>query len=161
MIFGKKNKSGNRAVNLSYIDGIESYNKGTAVSLSMEENHLIMEARVYKKPPIHLKYEQITGINVISEKEVIEKSKSTFGRAVVGGVLLGPLGAIIGGISGVGNKKISEKHYYLILNYKSQFDEIKVLSFEIVGASLHWSSFVDELKAKINTISIEENEIFL
>lgn len=161
-IFGKKNKNGDRSVNLSYVDGVNGYSKGTAIELSLNENEqcLTMAARVYKKPPVHLKYEQIIGINVVSEKEIIEKGKSTVGRAVVGGVLLGPLGAIVGGMSGIGTNKTNKTTYYMVINYKSQDEEVKVLSFEIVGASLHWSSFVDELKSKLKKEEIP-TEIYL
>lgn len=162
-IFGKKNKEGNMAVNLNYIDGIESYNKGTAVVLSLNDENKSMEmkARVYKKPPVFLQLEQITGVEVISEKDIIEKGKSTIGRAMVGGVFLGPLGAIVGGMSGIGNKNKSETHYFMIVNYKSKDEEIKVLSFEIVGASLHWSSFVEEFRKRITTQKLIEKEIYL
>ncbi|WP_346916561.1 hypothetical protein [Clostridium sp.] len=41
-IFGKKNKNGDRSVNLSFIDGIEGYSKGTAIALSINnENQCI------------------------------------------------------------------------------------------------------------------------
>ncbi len=163
-LFGKKNKDGNRSVNLSYIDGVEGYNKGTAIALSIDNENqcLTVKPRVFKNPPVHLKFEQITGVNVVSEKDIIEKSKSTVGRAIVGGVLLGRLGAIIGGMSGIGNKQKSETHYYMVVNYMSRDREVKVLSFEIVGASLHWASFVEELRTKINTKNIDENtEIYL
>ena len=150
-IFGKKNKEGQRSVNLSYVDGVEGYSKGTAVTLSLNDDNqcVTMVARIYKKPPVKLRYEQITGINVISEKEIIEKSKNAVGRAVAGGILLGPLGAIIGGMSGIGKKQKSEAHYFMIINYISLDEEIKVLSYEIVGASLHWSSFVTEFRNRI------------
>lgn len=40
----------------------------------------------------------------ISHKQLGTEDKSVIGRAVVGGLLLGPLGAVVGGISGVGSK---------------------------------------------------------
>jgi len=43
------------------------------------------------------------------------KDKSSIGRAVIGGVIFGPVGAIVGGISGVGAKQA--KTTYLIINY--------------------------------------------
>ena len=36
MIFRKKNKEGNRSVNLGFVDGVDSYSKGIAVELSMD-----------------------------------------------------------------------------------------------------------------------------
>ncbi|WP_195430890.1 hypothetical protein [Clostridium sp. D46t1_190503_E9] len=159
-IFSKKNKSGNKSINLSFVDGIEGYGKGLAVelSLNLDNECLTIKSRIVKKPDINLKFVQIIGVNVVSERDIIEKSKSVAGRAVVGGVLLGPLGAIVGGISGVGNKQKSETNYYMIINYKSKEEETKVVSFEIVGASLHWSSFIEELRAQINEVKINENE---
>ena len=120
-----------------------------------------MKARAFKKPTVFLQLEQITGVVVISEKDIIEKSKGTVGRAVVGGVVLGPLGVIIGGMSGIGNKKKNETHYFMVVNYKSKDEEIKVLSFEIVGASLHWSSFVEEFRKRIPVKKAIEKEIYL
>ena len=164
MIFGKKNKDGNRSVNLVFVDGVASYSKGIAVELSMDDKEqcLAMKAKVFKdKPIIKLKYEQIIAANVVTEKEIIESDKSVVGRAVVGGVLLGPLGAIVGGMSGIGNKTKSNTHYFMVINYKSNTEETKVLSFEIVGASLHWSDFIKELRSKINSNEIVEKEVYL
>lgn len=60
---------------------------------------------------------QIINLEKTTENELIKMDKSVIGRAVVGGLILGPLGAIIGGISGIGTKeKISEKNY-LIINF--------------------------------------------
>lgn len=160
-IFSKKNKNGDRSVNLSFVDGIASYEKGLAVELSFNETELEIKSRIVKnKPIVILSLEQIIAANCITEKEIIEKSKSVTGRAIAGGVLLGPLGAIIGGMSGIGNKQKSETHYYMVINYKSRDEEIKVLSFEIVGASLNWASFIEELRSKIKTEELEK-EIYL
>lgn len=165
MLFKRKNKSGNKAINLSFVDGVESYSKGTAIELSLDDKEecLVMKARVFKdKPIVKLNYEQIVEAEVITEKEIIESGKSTVGRALVGGVLLGSLGAIVGGMSGIGNKTKSSKHYFLVVNYKSSnSEEAKALSFEIVGASLHWDSFVKELKTKIKVENTIEKEIYL
>lgn len=160
-IFGRKNKSGNRSVNVTYVDGIKSYGKGLAVEVSFNETELEIKSRIVKnKPIIKLSLDQIIAANCITEKEIIEKSKSVAGRAVAGGVLLGPLGAIIGGMSGVGNKQKLETHYYMIINYKSRDEEVKVLSFEIVNSSLHWAGFIEELRSKIENEEIEK-EIYL
>lgn len=165
MLFKRKNKSGNKAINLSFVDGVESYSKGTAIELSLDDKEecLVMKARAFKdKPIIKLNYEQIVAAEVITEKEIVESDKSVVGRAVVGGVLLGPLGAIVGGMSGIGSSTKANKHYFLVVNYNSNTsEEIKTLSFEIVGASLNWADFVKELKTKIKVENTIEKEIYL
>ncbi|WP_443112611.1 hypothetical protein [Clostridium sp. 'White wine YQ'] len=153
MIFGKKNKKGNIAVNLSLVDGIDSYIKGAAVELSIDDENgrIAVVPRAYKNlPTVYIKIEQLIAANVVTEEEIIEKSKSTVGRALVGGVILGPLGAIVGGMSGIGNKVKSNTKYYMVINYNSLEGETKVLSFEIVGASLHWGTFIKELRSRVN-----------
>ncbi|MBW9145868.1 hypothetical protein K2F40_08745 [Clostridium sp. CM028] len=160
-IFSKKNK--NRSITLSLVDGIDGYSKETLVSLTIDNDKqcLTINARVFKNPPIHLMLEQITGVQRISKSNIIQKNKSTVGRAAVGGVLLGPLGAIVGGMSGIGDKHTTETKYYMVINYKSQSRDVKVLSFKMVGFS-NWPSFIKELKSKINTQHMEDTtEVYL
>lgn len=64
--------------------------------------------------PIH--QSQIISIKKTSREEIAQSNKSVFGRAVVGGLILGPVGAVIGGMSGMGKEKIVNKHY-LVVNY--------------------------------------------
>ena len=53
--------------------------------------------------------------------KMIKKDKSVIGRAVVGCLLLGPLGAIVGGISGIGTKtKRIKKSEYLVISFWSE-----------------------------------------
>lgn len=159
MIFGKENKEGNKAVNLKMVEGITGLNnKPVQVSLDDKLETLVIKERL-GKIKAGLSYEKIINANVITEKEIIEKNKSVIGRAIVGGVLIGGLGAVVGAMSGLGKKQKSEKHYYMVINYKIE-EEIKTLSFEIVGASLHWDIFLKELRKRINLINIE-NEIIL
>lgn len=157
----KRNKL--RSVNVSSFDGIEVLPRGLAIKLIADDdnNEILIKSRVIKKPEVHLKYDQITGINAITEKEILEKNKSVVGRAVLGGVLLGPLGAILGGMSGIGSKEKTDTHYFIVINYKSKDDDIKVISFEVVGASIGWDKFIDHIRGKIDYKPILEEEIYL
>jgi hypothetical protein len=158
-IFGKKNKEV-KPVELTYIDGVEGYSKGTVVTLSLndEKQCLVMEALKGNYPLVNISFEKIVAANLVHERDVIESNKSTAGRAIVGGVLLGPLGAIVGGMSGIGTKKNTKLRDFLVINYKSQ-DTIKVLSFEIVNITLNLPKFINKLREKIQ---VKENtEIYL
>lgn len=60
---------------------------------------------------------QIISIVKTSSAELGQVNKSVVGRAVLGGVILGPLGAIVGGMSGIGSKSGLVAHQYLAINY--------------------------------------------
>jgi len=65
--------------------------------------------------PIH--NSQIISIKKTSREELSRTDKSVIGRAVVGGLILGPLGAIVGGMSGIGSKEKLKNQNYLVINY--------------------------------------------
>jgi len=59
------------------------------------------------KTRIGLFHEKLSFWTVERQEEVVAKqSKSVIGRALIGGILLGPLGAIVGGITGIGDKTV-------------------------------------------------------
>ena len=156
-LFSKQDK-----VNLSFVDGVSIFGKGLMVQVTLEEDFLSIVSKIDKNKKVYVSYDQIKAANCINEKEIIEKSKSTTGRAIAGGVLLGPLGAIVGGMSGIGTKQKSSTHYFIVINYTSKSGETKVISFEVVGASLHWDSFLKELRSKIAKSEVDiEKEIYL
>lgn len=61
-----------------------------------------------------LHYSQIVAMHHLEAVKVKKKGKSVIGRAILGGIFLGPLGAVIGGVSGVGNKETSIDGYRLV-----------------------------------------------
>lgn len=65
----------------------------------------------------NISHQQIISMNFISHKELTNENKSVVGRAVVGGLLLGPLGAIVGGMSGIGSKIKTLGNFYFAINF--------------------------------------------
>lgn len=147
-IFNNKDKDGNRYIDLPIIAGIDSITKNTPIRITLLEDELVIKQRFFKKETVHLKYSKITNVGIVNEKDIQEKDKSVLGRAVAGGLVLGPLGAVIGGVSGIGKKEKKKTKIYYIINYKSSDDgEIKALSFSLSGA-MNIGKFTEELKVR-------------
>ncbi len=72
-------------------------------------------------PLLSIHNRQLISIKQTTGADLVKVDKSVIGRAVVGGLILGPLGSIIGGMSGIGNKEKVKDVSYLILNYWDVF----------------------------------------
>ena len=115
------------------------------------ENVLVIKAELladritfYSSPfgqakTISLLYSQILETGIYSETEILEKSKSVIGRSVAGGLLFGPLGALIGGMSGVGTEKTKKNHYYYTISFTSSDNSSRMISLgtECMGCNYH------------------------
>ncbi|MFA6867431.1 MAG: hypothetical protein WCR54_07950 [Clostridia bacterium] len=150
-LFNKKNKDGNVSTKMIYVSGVEQYDKRAYVELSLADENLQIKCKKDIYPPAYVPLERITNVGFINDKEIIEKSKSVGGRAFVGGILLGPVGAIVGGMSGIGNKKNTHSRCYMVVNYKSTSGELNAITFEAPEDNLNYFSFMKKLEAKIKT----------
>lgn len=147
--FTSKDKEGNREVRFAYIDGISGLfnvpNEVVDVTINNSLNKLIIKSVLNKNSVAELPLERIKDARKVTDQQITEANKSVIGRAVVGTLLLGPLGAVIGGMSGIGTKtKKSPQKNFVIITYTSDGNG-KTLVFEIVGASIGWEKFLSEL----------------
>jgi len=150
----KKNSAKEIKTTLSMIDGLPDISAGAEMVLSLSGDILSVRPRLAKKvQPYTLNVNKITNIAMLTEKDIIEKSKSVAGRALVGGVFLGPLGAIIGGMSGIGNKSKNSVTTYIVINYNSNGE--KVISFAIMKYSIGYLKLYSEIKSRIPETSRE------
>jgi len=62
-----------------------------------------------------IKNDQIKSIAFERGSVIATENKSVIGRAIVGGLLLGPLGAVIGGLSGVGSNTLKDHDKLIII----------------------------------------------
>lgn len=79
---------------------------------------------------IGLKFDDIISINIEDKEQIFEKKeKSIVGRALIGGLLLGPVGAIVGGMSGLGEKEQKAKmpDILIIISYMENNSEENLL----------------------------------
>jgi hypothetical protein len=67
---------------------------------------------------------------VKTEQEIYEKGKSVVGRALIGTLLVPGLGTIVGGMSGIGTKKVKgQPNTYLIFNFVNSAGELAGVTF--------------------------------
>lgn len=88
--------------------------KSGKVNVMIHEQGIAIGNSLIPKLKIHFK--RLIKIEDMSGKELVKQNKSITGRAIVGGILLGPVGAIIGGMSAMKQEKL-KKFHYLIINY--------------------------------------------
>lgn len=98
-----------------HLGGIPGIGENIGIELSLYDDHLEFTA----KHPISLDYSQITDVYYGDEKEIVTKNKSVIGRAAAGGMLFGPVGAIVGGLSGSGQKEKTKHTFIFVISYKS------------------------------------------
>ncbi|MBN2893516.1 MAG: zinc-ribbon domain-containing protein [Bacteroidales bacterium] len=103
--------------------------------------------------PIH--NSQIISIKQTSRDELIRTDKSVIGRAVVGGLVLGPLGAIVGGMSGIGSKEKLKNKNYLVINFWDK--ETKAAQTILVSGDKTLISAFIKRHEKEKTINKTEN----
>lgn len=98
-------------IQFKHIDGIESLANGIDVNISFNENSVSIDDVIYR-------LSSIRSLEINSSKQLVDKEKSVIGRAIVGGVLTGGIGAVVGGISGIndGTKETRLMHY-LTMNF--------------------------------------------
>lgn len=117
-------------------DGIPEIPEGYTASICLMSDHILITGNK-KLPEVALPFSQIISFGTIKEDDF--QNKSAIGRAAVGGLLLGPLGAMVGAVSGTGQKK--KQKAYLVINYVSSSGGEAALTAELV-----WPNDVDTLK---------------
>lgn len=70
-----------------------------------------------------VKYSDIKNLSIMEEIKQTQKNKSVVGRAIVGGLFLGAVGAIVGGISGACPSLKTDKRYYLEISLPENYFE--------------------------------------
>jgi len=103
---------------LPLADGIE-------VTISVFEDKVEFEG---SGTQITLARSRITDVSIKNETEIQTHFTSSIGGAVAGGVLFGPLGAIIGGRSK--KKQTAQISSYLIFTYKKE-DSVEYIAFDV------------------------------
>lgn len=86
--------------------------------------------------PFCIHYSQIIKVEYADRSTLIkyaEQEKSVIGRAIAGALIAGPVGAIVGGMSGIGTKKIIETDYLIINFWHLDNDKVYPQSILLCG----------------------------
>ncbi|MGB7594692.1 MAG: hypothetical protein WBL80_03945 [Erysipelotrichaceae bacterium] len=151
-LFTLSSKTGDASISFPHHEGVPGFMPGTIseIILHDDESRIEIKPKFFKKlESVYLPYSKIVGVLSVTEKEITEQGKSVLGRAMLGGVLLGPLGAVVGGMSGTTKKTKTSYHPYFIINYKPDMesDEVRVLTF-INNGQFNVSKFVNLIKER-------------
>jgi hypothetical protein len=128
MGFFKSKKGSIISDHFKLIENIGNFTKGYMYEVALYNDHL--EVISLQKKKLILNYNQITDVFYGMETELKSKPKSVIGRAAVGGILFGGVGAVVGAISGNGQKKIKERYFYFIISFNGSDGQDGYLQFE-------------------------------
>jgi len=112
------NWKGNAAVNgwLDVLKNTEITDKDCKASFALFDNGIKLLGKLYA-PLQDVHFSQIINISYVSKNESSDVEKSVIKRALLGTLLLGFLGAMVGGMSGIGSRKITKSVGSIIINY--------------------------------------------
>ena len=127
-----KDAFGNMEVNAGHKAGLPGMELDLNIKIIVNEESrtITFKKRFFNKDhkvnDVVLSFDKIRGAGYITQDELVEKS--TIGRAVVGGVLFGGIGALVGGMSGQDKK--TKKINYFAIAYTDSFGNDKTLLFD-------------------------------
>lgn len=117
------------------------------------ENEIQIEAA--NKSTFRIPIERVRAFVTKSQQEFEDVDRSVVGRAVVGTLLVPGLGTIVGGMSGLKNKKKKKggKSFYLIINYVDASGELKGVTFQDDLNITRLTSFTKTVNDKLSSQS--------
>ncbi len=117
------------------IDGLPLRNQEADIELTFDDKFLLIAEtrpqgfKMVTDNLFKIPLENVIDTLLTTEKEVVEKNKSVVGRGVVGGLVFGPAGLLLGGLSGIGKKNKVEKSKIYIVSYVGSDKEVKNITF--------------------------------
>lgn len=100
----------------------------------------------------YISHDQIIDMKFVTHDQLATEKNSVLGRAVVGGVLLGPLAAVVGGMSGIGTKTKKIGNYLFVINFWDVYThQVQTLLICTKYEYLNFINRVEKEKEKHNT----------
>ncbi len=96
----------------------------------------------------YIAHEQIIDMKFIRHTQLTTENKSVIGRAVVGGILLGPVAAVVGGISGIGTKVKNIGKYLFVINFWDVYT--RKIQTILICTQIEATIFIERVEAEKN-----------
>lgn len=133
-------------------------NENERIELIKSDDSLIINKALSTVNLETIKYKDIISINRYNEQEIVQKDKSVIGRAIVGGVLTGGIGAVVGGMSGVGSKsKKGKMRFFVNIDYFKNNTKMNIIieDYILIGSE----KFILDIQSKVSEFKnqVEEN----
>ena len=142
--FGNPIKNGILINEIVHVSGIPDLNKDVKFRMKVSEENIIINNRQV------IPLSRVNATEVIKSTELVEKERNIVGRALIGGIVFGGIGAIVSGMTGLKNDKKSQDVDILIINYK----DINGNDSQIVGMATNAiiGTFLRKISKGINEI---------
>lgn len=146
----------------SYISGLPTNKNEFDVYKVTFDNEFLKIEKIYlfkpKTPEIYkIDISKIISVELVNETNIESKNKSVIGRGITGGLLFGPAGLILGGLSGTGTKsKTVIKEILNVSYYGINENDIKTILFDVSNTILGKNKFINEFKKENKTNEIGE-----
>ncbi len=141
-----KNKNNNLSCTLIHLEGLPLAAQ-TSCIISLINDALIIET-MNSKQRFELNISQVITIQQNANRQVTEKKKSVIKRGIAGNMLFGSTGAVVGGLSGLGTKEISQLVYDLTIVYTTNTNETNTLIFRSLNHNV-CNNIIESVNCKI------------
>ena len=159
-LFGADTSMYDLAVRFSFAGGTSMFGTGELVTVASDAKNkrlAIFDTRTGEKI-VYLAYSQLCGVHRTNEVTTVQKGKSVLGRGAIGGMVFGPAGAIVGGLSGTGKKQKKSVSTYLVISYHptGRDNETQELLFETTPATMGLKTLEEEIQDRCSGATTSE-----
>lgn len=121
------------------------------IDIVLYERGIAFSNSIFSKGfPIH--NSQLISLKKTTRSELIKLNKSIVGRAIIGGLVMGPIGAIVGGMTGLEKTEKTIDKCYLVINYWD-IPTKKTRTLLIEGENLKVDAFIKSYEEQSTKIS--------